>query len=266
MRGHIQTLASLVNAGDVWIGDNATSTAGTTLTVTGNYTAQDGTIHLNTVLGKDDSPTDLLHVKGDTAGTGFLQVKNAGGTGAQTTANGIKVVEVDGASNGVFTLKGDFTTTQGDPAVVAGAYAYRLIKGPKGSTGSVDASADGDWYLRSELKTPSCVGSGCNPPPPPLYQPGVPVYEAYAQVLQELNDVGTLRQRVGSRYRSGAGQASGGEGQGAAASGGEISTDSYVWGRIEGAHGQRDPTLHRQLQAEWKYRVESEVVIWFRRV
>ncbi|WP_374901172.1 autotransporter outer membrane beta-barrel domain-containing protein [Brucella endophytica] len=250
MRGHIQTLASLVNAGDVWIGDNATSTAGTTLTVTGNYTAQDGTIHLNTVLGKDDSPTDLLHVKGDTAGTGFLQVKNAGGTGAQTTANGIKVVDVDGASNGVFTLKGDFTTTQGDPAVVAGAYAYRLIKGPKGSTGSADASADGDWYLRSELKNPGpppCEGPNCNPPPPPpppppLYQPGVPVYEAYAQVLQELNEVGTLRQRVGSRYRSGAGQASGGEGQGAAAPGGDISTDTYVWGRIEGAHGRFEPS------------------------
>ncbi|WP_188825621.1 autotransporter outer membrane beta-barrel domain-containing protein [Brucella endophytica] len=239
LAGYDQSLGSLANAGAVRLG---VSDPGTTLTIAGDYEGQGGTIYLNTVLDKDDSPTDLLYVKGDTAGTGFLQVKNAGGTGAQTTANGIKVVEVDGASTGVFTLKGDFTTTQGDPAVVAGAYAYRLFKGPKGSTGSVDASADGDWYLRSELKNqgpPPCEGAGCNPPP--QYNPGVPVYEAYSQVLQELNDVGTLRQRVGSRYRSGAGQAGEGAGQGTVAPGGEISTDSYVWGRIEGAHGRFEP-------------------------
>ncbi|PRD40363.1 autotransporter outer membrane beta-barrel domain-containing protein, partial [Phyllobacterium phragmitis] len=80
----------------------------------------------------------------------------------------------------------------------------------------------------------------------PLYQPGVPIYEAYAQVLQELNGVGTLRQRVGNRYWGGAANPMLEQGDGpgmevAPDAGATIDTATNVWGRIEGAHGRFEP-------------------------
>ncbi|WP_245582011.1 autotransporter outer membrane beta-barrel domain-containing protein, partial [Phyllobacterium phragmitis] len=190
--GYNQTLASLTNDGDVRLGNG---TPGTTLTVSGDYTGKGGTIYLDTKLEGDDSPTDLMHVRGATSGDSNVQVTNIGGKTAQTH-EGIKIIEVDGASNGTFELAGDKTYEfQGQTAMVGGPYAYQLYKG------GVTDPADGDWYLRSMLTPPNppCPGGSC-----PLYQPGVPIYEAYAQVLQELNGVGTLRQRVGNRYWGGA--------------------------------------------------------------
>ncbi|MGO8658206.1 autotransporter outer membrane beta-barrel domain-containing protein, partial [Rhizobium ruizarguesonis] len=78
-------------------------------------------------------------------------------------------------SAGSFSLLGDYVF-EGDQAVVAGAYAYRLYQG------GVSNPADGDWYLRSAVLAPA-----------------VPLYEAYAGVLQSLNEFGTLRQRTGGR-------------------------------------------------------------------
>ena len=56
----------------------------------------------------------------------MCSVINVGGTGAQTV-EGIKIVDVGGTSAGTFTLQGDYLF-QGEPAVVAGAYAYRLYQ------------------------------------------------------------------------------------------------------------------------------------------
>ncbi|MCM7587698.1 autotransporter outer membrane beta-barrel domain-containing protein [Enterobacter chuandaensis] len=108
----------------------AGNTVGNTLTVTGNYTAH-STLILNTVLGGDNSSTDKLIVQGDTSGNTDVYVNNKGGSGAQTV-NGIRIIEVDGASNGNFILAN---------RVVAGAYDYKLLQG----TPTVN---DGDWYLR----------------------------------------------------------------------------------------------------------------------
>ncbi|WP_160113694.1 autotransporter outer membrane beta-barrel domain-containing protein [Phyllobacterium salinisoli] len=207
-----------------------------TLTVDGDYIGQGGMLAIEAVLGDDNSPTDMLVITKATAGTTNVQVTNLGGSGAQTT-NGIKIVDVGGASNGSFTLQGDYTY-EGDPAVVGGAYAYRLYKG------GVADPKDGDWYLRSGLVS-SCQGGEC----PPHFQPGVPVYEAYAHVLQELNAVGTLRQRTGNRYWTGAANPMLAEGDGPGAvetvpspeAGAAIDTASTVWGRIEGAHGRFEP-------------------------
>ncbi|WP_368541159.1 autotransporter outer membrane beta-barrel domain-containing protein [Enterobacter soli] len=114
----------------------AGNTVGNTLTVTGNYTAH-STLVLNTVLGGDNSKTDRLIVNGDTSGHTDVYVNNKGGSGAQTV-NGIRVIEVDGASNGDFTLAN---------RVVAGAYDYQLLQGtPSGN--------DGDWYLRVPVDQP----------------------------------------------------------------------------------------------------------------
>ena len=188
LAGHAQKLASLGNAGTVHFG----SAPGTTLTVQGNYAGQDGTLSFNTALGNDASATDKLVVAGDTSGSTTVRVNNVGGVGAQT-AQGIELIDVQGASNGKFALQGDYVF-QGEQAVVAGAYAYRLYKGTDTGTG-------GDWYLRSALA--SGAGDPGNPGDPgntqPLYQPGVPLYEAYAGMLQQANTLGTLAQRTGDR-------------------------------------------------------------------
>lgn len=181
LAGHSQHLASLTNAGEVRTG----AAPGTQLTVQGDYVGQGGTLALSAALAGDGSTTDSLVVRGSTSGQTTVQVANIGGAGAQTN-EGIKLIDVQGASNGTFALKGDYVF-EGDQAVVAGAYAYRLYKG--GTT-----TADGDWYLRSALKD----GSG-DPDGMPLYQPGVPVYEAYAGMLQQANALGTLFQRTGNR-------------------------------------------------------------------
>nr|WP_261337977.1 autotransporter outer membrane beta-barrel domain-containing protein [Rhizobium leguminosarum] len=153
-----------------------------TLTIAGNYTGTGGTIEIETVLGGDASPSDRLVVTGNTAGTTDVTVINLGG-GAQTV-EGIKIIDVGGISAGSFSLQGDYVF-EGDQAVVGGAYAYRLYQG------GVSTPADGDWYLRSTELDAAGVAIG------PIYAPGVPVYEAYAGVLQSLNEFGTLRQRTG---------------------------------------------------------------------
>ncbi|MFQ9935261.1 MAG: autotransporter outer membrane beta-barrel domain-containing protein [Phascolarctobacterium faecium] len=67
----------------------------------GNYIGDNGQLHMNVVLGKDDSATDKMIVGGDTSGTTYINFKNIGGSGAQT-AQGIKVIEVLGNSDGNF--------------------------------------------------------------------------------------------------------------------------------------------------------------------
>lgn len=159
-----------------------------TLTIDGNYASTNGTIRINTELAGDSSATGRLVVTGDTSGTGRIQVTNVGGAGAQTS-QGIKVVDVQGASNATYTLLGNYTF-EGDPAVIAGAYAYRLYKN------GIATPGDGDWYLRSMLIAPS---GGTTP----LLAPTVPLYETYASVLQKLNQLGTFQQRIGNRAWSG---------------------------------------------------------------
>lgn len=241
----------LTNAGLVTTQDGA---VGDVLTV-GNYKGQNGEFRLDTYLGAGGSASDLLHVKGDTSGSSGLRVVNAGGPGAQTTSDGIKVVQVDGASNGLFSLLGDYVL-EGQQAVVAGAYGYTLHKN------GINDPTDGDWYLRSQLVDPVKPGIPGRPVEPkgpvePIYQPGVPLYESYPQTLLALNGIPTLQQRVGNRYwRETAArepqkifckdpaqnfrclvtdeQASYYEGNGSQM----IMGGNSIWGRIEGAHGR----------------------------
>lgn len=185
-----------------------------TLTIAGNYLGNGGRLEIETVLGGDASPSDRLVITGSTAGSTFVKVLNQGGAGAPTV-EGIKVIDVGGASNGVFTLQGDYVF-QGEQAVVAGAYAYTLQKN------GVSTPNDGDWYLRSAYMMPSATTAT------PIYHPGVPVYEAYGQVLQSLNELQTLRQRVGERFDSRAGDAANAAGR-------------AIWARIDAAHRRVTP-------------------------
>lgn len=126
-------LSSLtLNNGTVeWAG----ATAGNVLTVAGNYQGNNGLLRINTVLGDDNSVTDKLVVEGDTSGTTFVAVTNAGGSGDKTI-NGIEVIHVDGASDGNFVQSG---------RIVAGSYEYALRRG--------EGTAFNHWYLMNATTT-----------------------------------------------------------------------------------------------------------------
>ncbi|CBJ81699.1 putative Outer membrane autotransporter barrel [Xenorhabdus bovienii str. Jollieti] len=229
MGGFNTTISALSNNGRVLVGgDN--QTVGRMLTVAGDYSGNNGTVSLSTALAADNSKTDKLVVNGSTSGTTQLAIKNVGGTGAKTQ-EGIKVIDVQGSSDGTFNLVADYHY-QGDPAIVAGAYAYRLYK--NGTDNS-----DGNWYLRSSL-----TRAKPNPEPAQHYQAGVSVYETYGRILQTLNAPESLRDRIGGRqyplpdideFRSAEGKDSTDESTNP--------TPNGVWGRLTASHGKLSPRV-----------------------
>lgn len=206
-----------------------------TLTIAGDYTGTNGILSLDSVLGDNNSATDMLVITGNSTGSTNVVVTNINGNGAQTTV-GIKIIDVGGTSQGDFKLLGDYDHN-GQQAVVAGAYAYKLYQG------GISAPADGDWYLRSELKTTDPVD-----PVDPLYQAGAPVYEVYPQALLAMNGVSTLQQRLGNRIWTGKGNriiAQGADIAGSpyadASETGTAIESNGVWGRMEGFHNHMEP-------------------------
>lgn len=151
--------------------------AGDILTITTNYTAENGKVLLDTVLGDDSSQTDLLYVMGNSAGTNTVEVTPVSGSLGNLTQQGIKVVQVDGASdtNTNYVLKGDGIVS--DDSLTIGAdnkhkFTYRLYQGTlnhpgTGTDNGIPAGVDttgidsNDWYLRSVCSNGSHqVGSG----------------------------------------------------------------------------------------------------------
>lgn len=192
-----------IDASSVWnvTGDsNATDTVGnagliqflarpgaySTLTV-GNYAGSAGSrIGFNTYLGADSSPSNLLVINGGRAsGTSSVLVSNTGGPGAQTTADGIRLVQV---TSGGTTATDAFALGQ---RVAAGAYEYQLFRG--GST-----SAD-NWFLRSHLIDPPATPTTPSGPDIPLYRPEVALYAPIPAIGRQmgLSTLGTLHERVG---------------------------------------------------------------------
>lgn len=183
-------VGNVTNAGIVSPGDGKANIG--TLKINGNYVGNGGSLLLDTVLGDSHSLTDQLMITGDASGTTSVTVTNRGGLGALTTGNGIEVITVGGTSTAdAFALKSDYQF-EGQNAVVGGAYAYSLYHG---------IGSDGSWYLRTLDTTyfPSIISGNPTHPSSPVYQPGVPLYEVYPQVLQQMNKLGTLEQRVGNR-------------------------------------------------------------------
>jgi outer membrane autotransporter protein len=132
---------------------DAKSFTGTTITVDGNYSADGGSLNMSTVLTGDTSPHDKLVVKGDTSGTASITFTRVTGWGAQTI-EGIKVVEVDGTSDAVFTKPDSNRLT-------AGAYVYDLKK------------VGNDWYLTSQRdpNAPTIILPKTNDDPAPTPDP-----------------------------------------------------------------------------------------------
>ena len=135
-------LTNLTNDNSSIIFDN--TGVGRTLTVQNYDTgANTGSILFNTELGADASPTDQLIIDGGSAtGTTGIYVNNAGGAGAQTTGDGIKLI--DTINNGT-TGTNSFSLQN---AVNAGLFDYNLYRG--GLT--PNATTDNDWFLRSTYR------------------------------------------------------------------------------------------------------------------
>lgn len=231
---------TITNAGYISLAGQG---AGDRLTIGSNYVGQGGVIAIDTALGNDTSATDKIVINANTTGASVVKVTNAGGKGAATT-EGIEVISVGGASNGVFSLSGDYQFN-GKPAVVGGAYAYQLYKGNKSGTET------NNWYLRSELQDAAgTAGANSNATAStPLYQPGVPTYEAYPQALLGLNGVPTLQQRVGNRFwSSGGGDKTTGAAsaakpfQGMPGNAGSYTDGNGAWGRIETGNSRNTPS------------------------
>jgi hypothetical protein len=126
-------------------------------------------------------------------------IHNTIGPGAETTGNGILVVN---AINGGTTAAGAFTLD--NPELRAGAFDYRLFRG------GLNGSDPNDWFLRSsfivppEPEPPEPIGP--NPPPatlPPGVWPIIGPELATDGVVQPiarqmgLQTLGTLHQRIG---------------------------------------------------------------------
>ena len=115
-------LVTVTNAGTI---DLTNGAATDSLRITGNYVGNSGIGRLDTVLASDGSPSDLLIIdRGTATGSTRLFFTDAGGGGAQTTGDGILVVD---AVNGATTAQGTFRGF-----AVAGPYEYLLFRGSTG--------------------------------------------------------------------------------------------------------------------------------------
>ena len=130
MTGSAEAASVDIGSGRVNFPTAAGTASGSTLTVDGDFTSDGGTVALSSDFGTGSGASDLLLVKGNTSGTANLVVTPVLASGTQAK-DGIKVVDVDGTSDAVFTAA----------PVKAGAYLYHLEK------------SGNDWYL-SDLLTP----------------------------------------------------------------------------------------------------------------
>ena len=185
------TVASQRVAGDVLLitsGSVAATGVFTPGATPGVFRSEGGALFVDTVLdaGGASARSDLLVVDQVQLGAGGATqvfVGNAGGLGAQTRGNGIKVVDVLGGASA--SAAGAFRLGQG---VFAGAFVYNLFRsGPGGN--------DGDWYLRTEaVVQPPSTPRPSNPvpplppvaPPPPPPPTSVPAYRPEAALFASL--------------------------------------------------------------------------------
>lgn len=210
-QGQFVNLQTFNNAGTI---DLRGEEVGNTLIITGSdtvggaagegvFVSQGGRFLTNAVLNDGIAPggasntfADVLIVDGTALGSAATSifVGNKGGTGDLTPGNGIMLVEVRDKSrseDGVFALGDHGYTVDGRSAVTLGKWSYLLYHNGV-NAGGVDDTADGNWYLRSQL-TPV-------DPSDPVENPTTPVYEKIPSHLEHLIAPSTMQQRVGNRY------------------------------------------------------------------
>ncbi|WP_239375022.1 autotransporter outer membrane beta-barrel domain-containing protein [Snodgrassella gandavensis] len=171
------------NAGTISLSSN--HRAGDLLIIDGDYTGNNGTLELDTVLGDSTSTTDRLSITGNATGTTSVTVHNDGGLGADTgDTDGINIINVQGTSDDkAFSLAGGH--------VDAGAFEYRLLKGDSDGEGN-------DWYLRSRVVDATSSKSKA------LYRKEVPLYAAVGAQLRQADStmLGNMHQRLGNSAQS----------------------------------------------------------------
>ncbi|MCA8429232.1 autotransporter outer membrane beta-barrel domain-containing protein [Burkholderia seminalis] len=178
--GNLEIKGLLTNAGLLQLGGAG---VGNTLTIVGGgYIGQNGTVALNTYLAGDGAASDRLIVgTGGVSGSSMLKVTNVGGPGAQTTGDGIQVVQLN---NGGTSGAGAFSLSGG--TVSAGAYSYFLAKG-----GTANGTGD-NWYLRNTVPPkpqPPVVEPG--QPTPPTEPPVTPAEGTPGSIVEAVDNAGT---------------------------------------------------------------------------
>ncbi|WP_160105590.1 autotransporter outer membrane beta-barrel domain-containing protein [Pseudomonas izuensis] len=231
-------VAGTVRADQFILGDNSTlNIAGRQPTLRGTFTIDSASAtfnpgsqvlfntRLNDGVVQDTDVLVLNHAA--TSGTASLRVTNAGGLGAVTVGNGIKVVD---AINGANTTASTFTLAG---PVYAGPYEYTLHRS------SVDNSNEQAWYLRSTVEPepptpPEPTPPDPPPPPVPNYRPQTSLYTAvpalalvYTRTL-----VDTLHERVGEERLN--------QGEPRAADVEQTYGPSLGWGRMIYRSGEQD--------------------------
>lgn len=130
------------NAGTLDL-DTGDGTVGKTLQVQGDWFGDVGSlISLTAALAGDDSNTDKVDITGAATGTTRVKVRNVGGAGGETTADGgITVITTGSSVANAFVL---------DSPVTAGGYVYKLRQGRKDASGKIN---EGIWVLSSLADT-----------------------------------------------------------------------------------------------------------------
>ena len=138
LQGAGTVFANLVNAGTIQPSANNQLA---NLTISGNYSGQNGKFITNIYAPVTSPVADQLIVGGVISGTTGIVGVDRGGLGKPTTGNGIQVVQGLGSASS-FTLSG---------RVASGAYEYRLYQGNAAGTNS------SNWYLRTDNPTPPVI-------------------------------------------------------------------------------------------------------------
>jgi outer membrane autotransporter protein len=216
------------------------------LTLGGDYKAEPGAVvDVGVELRDDQSHHGTLIINGQvdtsSAVTG-INVRHLGGSGA-TTDEGIEIIRFKsdtydpaGATNNInyFRLLSDFTTPDGRPAVVAGAYAYYLDEDSAAWTND-------SLFLRNPRK----------PDNSRVVHPGTPIYETYPLALGAMNDLPTLQQRIGNRNWLNELKTPTPNAAYPPETGPRRTDSRGVWIRLEGGHGSYQPSLHSSESADF---------------
>ncbi|MBB1200311.1 autotransporter outer membrane beta-barrel domain-containing protein [Enterobacteriaceae bacterium 89] len=176
--GFDQTINSLVLAGTINTSQTSHSPdestpANNILTIKGNYHGENGLLIYNAAQKTDDntSVVNQLYVEGNTSGTTRVSMQEIGSV-AVSDLNGMKVVHVEGESNGHFVREG---------RLAAGVHEYSLQRGPVTEETALARSAVDDsnhWYLTNQTWIAPTdpteeLPPGETPETPPIAPPGV---------------------------------------------------------------------------------------------
>ncbi|NNV78727.1 autotransporter outer membrane beta-barrel domain-containing protein, partial [Roseobacter sp. HKCCD6135] len=183
--GGITIAGDVTNAGEVTLSvqDGA---AGDVIRVEGNYTntgSGRSVFELDAVMGADGANTDRLEITGNASGEIGLSLAGLDSASAGGAPLAIYVVSVDGASDdATFTLMdGNYVTSDGEQAMISGAYLYRLAE--------VEAQDGRNWWALSARSESGEVSWG----------PSAPIHDSYGASLLAFNAPSALRGRGSSQ-------------------------------------------------------------------